>query len=59
MRHPIPERGKRMNATAADTPNRSGLQMATIRNVVMAWVLLLPVSILLSGVLYMLLSAIF
>ncbi|WP_283420208.1 hypothetical protein [Sphingopyxis sp. Geo48] len=48
-----------MNATAADTPNRSGLQMATIRNVVMAWVLLLPVSILLSGVLYMLLSAIF
>jgi phosphate/sulfate permease len=59
MRHPIPERGKRMNATTADTANRSGLQMATIRNVVMAWVLLLPVSILVSGVLYMLLSAIY
>jgi len=48
-----------MNATTADTANRSALQMATIRNLVMAWVLKLPVSILLSGVLYMLLSAIF
>lgn len=48
-----------MNATTADTANRSGLQMATIRNFVMAWALKLPVSVLLPGVLYMLLSAIF
>ena len=39
--------------------NRSGLQMSTIRNLLMAWVLTLPVSILLSGGLYTLLSAIF
>ena len=39
--------------------NRSGLQMSTIRNLLMAWVLTLPVSILLSGGLYALLSAIF
>jgi PiT family inorganic phosphate transporter len=32
--------------------NGSGLQMATIRNLLLAWVLTLPVSILLSGVLY-------
>jgi PiT family inorganic phosphate transporter len=32
--------------------NGSGLQMATVRNLVLAWVLTLPVSILLSGVLY-------
>jgi inorganic phosphate transporter, PiT family len=32
--------------------NRSGLQMATLRNLVMAWVLTLPVAILLSGSLY-------
>ena len=37
--------------------NRSGLQMSTIRNLVMAWVLTLPVSILLAGVLYMIFSA--
>ncbi|MCE7795298.1 inorganic phosphate transporter [Sphingobium sufflavum] len=36
--------------------NRSGLQMSTIRNLLMAWVLTLPVSILLSGTLYMLFS---
>jgi PiT family inorganic phosphate transporter len=36
--------------------NRSGLQMSTIRNLLMAWVLTLPVSILLSGALYMLFS---
>lgn len=34
--------------------NRSGLQMGTIRNLMMAWVLTLPVSILLAGGLYML-----
>ena len=32
--------------------NRSGLQMSTVRNLVMAWVLTLPVAILLSGTLY-------
>jgi PiT family inorganic phosphate transporter len=32
--------------------NGSGLQMSTVRNLVLAWVLTLPVSILLSGVLY-------
>jgi inorganic phosphate transporter, PiT family len=32
--------------------NRSGLQMSTIRNLLMAWVLTLPAAILLSGVLY-------
>jgi PiT family inorganic phosphate transporter len=39
--------------------NRSGLQMSTIRNLVLAWVLTLPVSILLSGTLYLILSQIF
>jgi PiT family inorganic phosphate transporter len=33
--------------------NRSGLQMATIRNLLMAWVLTLPAAILLSGCLYL------
>jgi inorganic phosphate transporter, PiT family len=32
--------------------NRSGLQMNTLRNLAMAWVLTLPVAIVLSGVLY-------
>jgi inorganic phosphate transporter, PiT family len=32
--------------------NRSGLQMATLRNLLMAWVLTLPAAIILSGVLY-------
>lgn len=32
--------------------NRSGLQMSTLRNLMMAWVLTLPVSILLSATLY-------
>ena len=32
--------------------NQSGLQMATIRNLVMAWVLTLPAAIMLSGLLY-------
>jgi len=36
--------------------NKSGLQGSTIRNLLMAWVLTLPVSILLSGGLYMLFS---
>lgn len=37
--------------------NRSGLQMGTIRNLLMAWVLTLPVSIALAGGLYALFSA--
>ncbi len=36
--------------------NRSGLQMATIRNLLMAWVLTLPMAMLLSGSLYWLFS---
>ena len=36
--------------------NGSGLQIATIRNMVMAWVLTLPAAMMLSGALYVLLS---
>jgi PiT family inorganic phosphate transporter len=39
--------------------NKSGLQMATVRNLVMAWVLTLPWAIVLSGALYWLLTKIF
>ena len=39
--------------------NGSGLQVATIRNMVMAWVLTLPAAILLSGTLYFIFSHIF
>ncbi|TVV76773.1 inorganic phosphate transporter [Sphingomonas solaris] len=39
--------------------NKSGLQMSTIRNLAIAWVLTLPVSILLSGTLYAVFSRIF
>jgi len=39
--------------------NRSGLQMSTIRNLLMAWVLTLPVAIVLSGTLYWLFSHLF
>jgi inorganic phosphate transporter, PiT family len=39
--------------------NGSGLQLATIRNMVMAWVLTLPVAILLSGTLYVIFSHLF
>jgi PiT family inorganic phosphate transporter len=39
--------------------NGSGLQMSTIRNMLMAWVLTLPVSILLSAGLYALFSLVF
>jgi PiT family inorganic phosphate transporter len=34
--------------------NRSGLQMGTIRNVAIAWVLTLPIAILLSGLFFIL-----
>jgi PiT family inorganic phosphate transporter len=37
--------------------NRSGLQMSTVRNLLMAWVLTLPAAILLSGGLYYLFRA--
>jgi PiT family inorganic phosphate transporter len=36
--------------------NRSGLQMSTIRNLLTAWVLTLPISMLLAGTLYLLFS---
>jgi PiT family inorganic phosphate transporter len=39
--------------------NGSGLQIATIRNMVMAWVLTLPVAILLSGSLYFIFAHLF
>jgi hypothetical protein len=39
--------------------NGSGLQMATIRNLLMAWVLTLPAAICLSGSLYVLFSNLF
>jgi len=39
--------------------NGSGLQVATIRNMVMAWVLTLPAAILLSGGLYVIFSRVF
>ena len=39
--------------------NRSGLQMTTVRNLLMAWVLTLPAAILLSGGLYWLFTQLF
>ena len=39
--------------------NGSGLQMATIRNLLMAWVLTLPAAICLSAGLYVLFSNLF
>ncbi len=39
--------------------NGAGLQMRTIRNLLMAWVLTLPAAILLSGSLYWLFTQIF
>jgi len=41
------------------TANGSGLQMATVRNIAMAWVLTLPAATVLSGVLYWIFAAIF
>jgi inorganic phosphate transporter, PiT family len=38
--------------------NKSGIQMATVRNMLMAWVLTLPVAMMLSGFLYWLFRAI-
>jgi PiT family inorganic phosphate transporter len=39
--------------------NRSGLQMSTVRNLIMAWVLTLPCAILLSGTLYVVFAKLF
>jgi PiT family inorganic phosphate transporter len=39
--------------------NRSGLQMSTVRNLLMAWVLTLPVSIVMAGGLYALFTVLF
>ncbi len=39
--------------------NRSGLQMSTVRNLLMAWVLTLPMSILLAGSLFWLFTRVF
>jgi PiT family inorganic phosphate transporter len=39
--------------------NGSGLQMSTLRNLAMAWVLTLPVAMILSGCLYWLFRTIF
>ncbi|HVT49920.1 MAG TPA: inorganic phosphate transporter [Dongiaceae bacterium] len=39
--------------------NKSGLQMSTVRNLAMAWVLTLPAAILLSGVLYFIFRHVF
>ena len=39
--------------------NGSGLQLATIRNLLMAWVLTLPCAIMLSATLYVIFSRIF
>jgi PiT family inorganic phosphate transporter len=39
--------------------NRSGLQMATVRNLLLAWVLTLPVSIVLAGGLFWMFSRVF
>ena len=39
--------------------NRSGLQLATVRNLMMAWVLTLPMAVMLSGTLYYLFAQMF
>jgi PiT family inorganic phosphate transporter len=39
--------------------NRSGLQMATVRNLLMAWVLTMPAAILLSGSLFWVFAKVF
>ncbi len=39
--------------------NGSGLQWSTIRNIAMAWVLTLPIAMILSGILYLIFSKVF
>jgi len=41
------------------TANGSGLQWSTVRNLLMAWVLTLPASILLAGTLFIVLKHVF
>ena len=41
------------------TANGSGLQLATVRNIAMAWVLTLPAAMVLSGTLYFIFSHLF
>jgi PiT family inorganic phosphate transporter len=41
------------------TANHSGIQLGTVRNLALAWVLTLPVAMLLSGTLFWLFSRIF
>jgi PiT family inorganic phosphate transporter len=43
----------------AMTANGSGVQLKTLRNIAMAWVLTLPVAMLLSGSLYVLFNKLF
>jgi inorganic phosphate transporter, PiT family len=38
------------------TANGSGLQLATVRNIAMAWVLTLPAAVMISGSLYWIFS---
>jgi inorganic phosphate transporter, PiT family len=39
--------------------NGSGLQLSTVRNIALAWVLTLPAAMVISGTLYWVLSALF
>ncbi len=39
--------------------NKSGLQMSTVRNLLMAWVLTLPMAILISGSLFYIFNSVF
>jgi PiT family inorganic phosphate transporter len=39
--------------------NRSGLQLATVRNLLMAWVLTLPMAVMLSAALYYVFARVF
>ena len=39
--------------------NRSGLQLATVRNLALAWILTLPAAILLAGTLFWIFSLVF
>jgi inorganic phosphate transporter, PiT family len=41
------------------TANGSGLQLSTVRNIAMAWVLTLPAAMALSGSLYWIFSRLF
>jgi PiT family inorganic phosphate transporter len=41
------------------TANGSGLQWSTVRNIAMAWVLTLPIAMIISGLLYVMFSHLF